>query len=107
MKKEKHQFQLDGNCQIWIEVNDNGSDKSRVAEENPQFFNKTRDLGEAVRAIRPLVDKVMEPLKSLEHRPSRTELQFGFSVGSKAELILNQDQRESHIRVNLVFENQD
>ncbi|SRR3989339_1262127 len=95
---------LEEGLTLLVEVTPQAGSSNKVGEENPQFFNKTRELGEALRVIRPLVEKVIEPLKALSPPPSRMEIQFGFSIGQKAEVILNQEPRESHIRVNLVFE---
>ena len=104
MKSRLLEFNLDQGQRIWVEVKDQHIDGQAVAEGSGTSYNRSRQLGEAVEVIRPLIDKVMQPLKTLASKPQRVELQFGFSIGSNAEVVLDQNQQNSHIKVNLVFE---
>ena len=90
--------------EIFVEVKPGQADSSRVKEESPGMYNRDREFGEAIAVIRPLIDKVLNPLATLENKPKEVEIQFGFSIGSKQEVILNQDPKEAHIQVKLLFE---
>ena len=104
MQKRTVPFQLEEGLSLQVEVSENWHTEEEVREGKQGFYNQTRDFGEALQVIRPMVDKVIQPLKTLQTTPSRVEMQFGFSFGKDSEVVLNQDQRNSHIRVNLVFD---
>ncbi len=104
MVKNYLEFHLDENQSLFVEWKEEAGKADRVKEDAPGLYNRAREFGEAVAVIRPLVDKVLKPLTTLEQKPKRVELQFGFSIGSNNEVILKQDAKEAHIKVNLLFE---
>ncbi|MDX2471647.1 MAG: CU044_2847 family protein [SAR324 cluster bacterium] len=106
MEKAQISLEIEKGMDLKIEVSDSWDKKTKVKEDSPGFYNQTRDFSEAVQIIRPLVDKVLQPLKTLERRPDEISLNFGFSFTKNSELILKEGGKEAHIQVNLTFKDE-
>ena len=106
MDSKQVAFEIGEGLSLQVEISENWKDQKSVKEEAPGFSNQSRDFGEAVQVIRPLVDKVLQPLKTLEQKPDSIELEFGFCFTKNSELLLKEGHKEAHIQVKLTFKDQ-
>ncbi len=103
MEKSQIVLELEKGMDLKVEISDSWVNPAKVKEDSPSFSNQSRDFGEAVQIIRPLVEKVLQPLKTLERQPEKINLNFGFSFTKGSDLILKESGKEAHIQVSLTF----
>ena len=103
MESRELTFEIEEGLNLQVEISETWKEQSSVKEESPGFSNHSRDFGEAVQVIRPLVDKVLQPLKTLSQTPDTIELDFGFCFTRNSELLLKEGNKEAHIHVKLTF----
>jgi len=102
--KQTIEIQVDENHKILAEVETHSPKADSVASSSPSYYSRTRELSESVEVIRPLVEKIISPLMTLEKKPSKVDLEFGFRFGGDAQVVLTQNQAESLVKVRLSFE---
>lgn len=101
--RETIPLELGGNRRILVELPEAPGEENLAASSAPEYYRRTRELGEAVEVIRPLVDKITEPLKTLASRPKEVNLEFGFRFSSEAEVVLTSSLGEALVKVQLTF----
>ncbi|MDT8447471.1 MAG: CU044_2847 family protein [bacterium] len=102
---EKIPLELGEGRRIWVELAEKplAETADLAANPAPEYYRRSRELGEAVEVIRPLVDKITEPLKTLASKPKEIQLEFGFRFSSDAEVVLTASKDEALVKVVLTF----
>ncbi|OGG97203.1 MAG: hypothetical protein A2527_10330 [Candidatus Lambdaproteobacteria bacterium RIFOXYD2_FULL_50_16] len=100
--KRKIALDLGQNQQVWVEVEEEANfNEDSVSSGKPEYYRRSRELGEAVEVIGPLVEKITAPLKALEDQPQEINLHFAFKFSAQADVLLTPYDSESLVKVHL------